>query len=464
MPSPPTTERRWSLTRRLTWRFAATTGALLIISSLGSGYFVFDTLRAEAKLFMLHETEELSHNIQAHHDSPARIRETVLTLAAAIEHPACAFRVRDADGRLLAEGGKADLLAKVDQPIPFDTVWRKWLHTRELVVMARPITGSPGLAVEILVDGKPYLERIRSYARSSLLALALGLVLAAFAGWFTAHHGLRHLREMVRQAEAADPVAGGTQIALVNAPEEIRAVAEALDHLLRRIDAGLSRMRTFTAGLAHELRSPLQNLIGETEVTLLHGREPAEYARVLRSNLEDLSDLSDAIDNLVAYCRSAEPPSRRPERELFDLADEARLRLESEGRSAARRHVALEVESSGDTRLAADRESCLRVLRNLVGNAVDWSPEGSTVHVVIEGRDDEVSLCVEDTGPGVPEHLADKLFEPFVTSRAPGGQRGGYGLGLAICRTVMDQHGGRLRHEPRPGGGSRFVADFPRAA
>ena len=110
----------------------------------------------------------------------------------------------------------------------------------------------------------------------------------------------------------------------------------------------------------------------------------------------------------------------------------------------------------------ADREACLRVLRNLVGNALHWSPPDSTVTVAIESEPSLVRVRVEDQGPGVPESLGQRAFEPFVTGRNRRETRGGYGLGLAICRSIVDDHTGTLRYENRMEGGARFIAEFPR--
>jgi len=268
---------------------------------------------------------------------------------------------------------------------------------------------------------------------------------------------------MVQQAGEVRGPGAGVTLQLDGAPREVAAVGEALNALIQRLDDGLREMRTFTASLAHELRSPVQTLMGETEVALLRERDAAEYQDLLRSNLDDLSDLSLAIDNIVAYCRQAEPtqPDVRPE--SFDIAEEGRLRLDREQRRAQRQGVQLAIHSEGDTRLHADREGCLRVLRNLVDNAVEWSPPGSHVQLNILGDDDTLVLEVVDEGPGVAPELRERIFEPFVTGGARPSRRAGYGLGLVICRSVVEAHGGTLDFECPETGGSVFRAVFPRA-
>jgi two-component system heavy metal sensor histidine kinase CusS len=241
-------------------------------------------------------------------------------------------------------------------------------------------------------------------------------------------------------------------------------VGDALASMLGRIESATAGMRTLTAGLAHELRSPLQNLIGETEVMLLSDRSPEDYRRLLASNLEELHDLAGAVDNLLVHCRARDP--LRPGRPLlppepFDLFDQACLRLERTRRAAERGGVRLELRRSGDTTVVAVREDVLRLVKNLVDNAVKWSPPGGAIEVLVEGDGETVRIVVDDQGPGMPAHLGESIYRPFV--RHAGGQqaRAGYGLGLSICRSVVDAHGGRLFHEPRAGGGTRFVAELP---
>ncbi len=346
--------------------------------------------------------------------------------------------------------------------IPKNVSWRSRLLSDAIALKSEALGDR---RVEIIVDAREPVARIYQFAGTAIIAFLAAVVVTGFVGWFTAHRGLRTLRHVVSQAVGIRSPEDVSPIVLDgNAPREVRDVARALTGMLQRLQETLERMRAFTAGLAHELRSPLQNLIGETEVVLLSLRSPEEYRDVLRSNLEDLYDLTDAVDNLVTYCRTSEPTDVEPQAERFDLAGEAELRLAREQRVAGRKGVTLEFDAAGDTSLEADRESCLRVLRNLVANAIIWTPPGHGVLAFVEGREHDVRIIVEDDGPGVPDDLGDRIFEPFVTGQSQQGKRGGYGLGLAICRTVLDDHGGTLTYGRADSGGARFVATFPRRA
>jgi two-component system heavy metal sensor histidine kinase CusS len=443
-------------------RFAVTTCTLIGLYALWTAYFTYDNLRDELTAFMRHEASELALNIAETDGSPESIARCVRNIALVTRQHPCAFRVRDASGDLVAEAGPRHILGRVEQPIAVSDPWRARLFSDKIAVHAETLGGRRG-TVEIIVGPQAMVEAFREYALFAFFAFLVSVVLAGLSGWFTAHRGLRGLREVVSHAHDVQAPLDAAPIGIAqDAPREVREVASAMNEMLERIQTGLRRMQTFTAGLAHELRSPLQNLIGETEVNLLRERTAGEYQHLLRSNLEDLQELSDAVDNLVTYCRTCEAPERDLHSEQFDLAREVELRLARERRTTERQGVDVRVESAGHTRLTADREGCLRVVRNLVGNAIAWSPRDSVVRVRIEGHDDSVILEVTDQGPGVSAELGERIFEPFVTGRQAAGKRGSYGLGLAICRSVMEQHRGTLAFENLPEGGARFVATFPR--
>ena len=110
----------------------------------------------------------------------------------------------------------------------------------------------------------------------------------------------------------------------------------------------------------------------------------------------------------------------------------------------------------------ADREAMLRALRNLVSNAVQWTPQGGQVNVTIAATDLNVTLTVDDSGPGIPGPMRAKIFEPFARGGERGGERVGYGLGLAIVREAVEAHGGTVEVATSPIGGARFVVHIPR--
>lgn len=461
MSSRPASERGWSLTRRMAWTTALSTCLLLALGAAWSAYFVLNMLRSDLASFTEHELSELALGIEQTDGAAASVQPLVDAIAEVSQEPECAFRVRDAAGAVIGAGGSPRLLEAVSPAIDPDGSWREYLFSHEVAVGAQRVPQN-GLVVELLIDTSEVQAKMRQYLYSIGAAFLVSAVLAGLLAWFTTRRGLHSLREVVDQARTIDLYSGGGRLGLEGAPREVREVGAELDALLARIDAGLEHMRTFTASLAHELRSPLQNLISETEVALMSELSAAEHVEVLRSNLEDLLDLSDAIDHLVAHCRTSEPGGEQPEKESFDLAEEVELRIGRERRGAERLGVRLVVETRGDTGLRADREGCLRVVRNLLANAIAHTPEGGLVRLELAGVPDAIRIVVEDEGSGIPAEVAEHLFEPFVSGPTEPGRRRGYGLGLSICAAVMEAHDGSLEFDSREPRGTRFVAVFPR--
>ncbi len=462
-------QMHWSLTRRMALIFALTTTMIITIFGVWNGFLLCTALRTEMTELIEHETRELVLELEDSDGSEAAVREHVSDVEQVFVKPACAYIVRNRRGELIAQAGKERLLhAETTEIPPGATPSLSQLMGTAPLSSTRQVTGHD-LEVQVIVDGAPTRATLLTFLRSMVVSFLVALGLAALAGWYTAWRGLAGLRALVAQTRIIDAHSmqqsgSRPRLQLDGAPQELHRLGEELDAMFQRIDDGLGQMRTFTAGLAHELRSPLQNLIGETEVALMSPRESDEYRALLHSNLEDLSDLSDAIDNLITWCRTNDPGRQKGAHESFDLAAESRLRLQRERRSAERDGVTLEFDATGDTTLVADREAALRVLRNLVANAIAWSPRDNVVSVRIDGQSDRVAIRVEDRGPGIPPELGEQIFLPFISGRQQRGRRGGYGLGLAICRSIMTDHGGSLHYEAREQGGTRFTAEFPRVA
>jgi signal transduction histidine kinase len=189
-------------------------------------------------------------------------------------------------------------------------------------------------------------------------------------------------------------------------------------------------------------------------------RDAAEYRRVLESHYEEIASLGRVVDNLVALCSPGSPCSAP--RERFDLAGEARLRLGREHQEAERHGVRLELGSHGDTHVSGDREALLLALRNVVANAIQWTPAGGTVAVDLAGEAVAIQVTVDDAGPGIPVSDRERIFEPFHRGSQRNGRRVGYGLGLSLTRTAVEAHGGSVTVEDSALGGARFRIVVPR--
>ena len=245
-----------------------------------------------------------------------------------------------------------------------------------------------------------------------------------------------------------------------NPPLEIQRVVDALTDALAKARKEQERNSLLIAGIAHELRSPIQNLLGETEVLLMRDRSSEEYRAVLESHSDEIQDLAREIDNLVTLCAHASNQESKS-REKFDLGHEIELRLPRELLRAKRRNIDIQDQLEGDLAMTGDREALLLMVRNLVGNAISYSPEKGVIHVIAEGKDGEIILSVEDQGPGVLPENRSRIFEPFQRGQDRPGTRAGFGLGLALSREAVIAQGGKLTVSDSKHGGARFEARLP---
>lgn len=469
----PTHRARWSIAERSTWWFSLTTAiAVLLISSVAAWHMrgaLDQSLQAEIVTglqAMKAKYERLPDRIG---ERPATIADHApefVEIARAIQDERLdtpmAWRV--VDGLVGAE------LASYAHPSierfdwPREMPLGRALDTPGGFRLAYERFENDGAWVGLAVDARPQRARWRTFVTLSV-ALALISGLGAYAsGRFFIRQMCEHLERLASSARAVRDSREKVALDTENVPDEIGNVVAALGDMLGNIRLEADRTRLLTAGLAHELGSPLQNLIGETEVVLMREHDAEEYRKVLRSHLEELRDIGHAVGNLMTLVSISQATGPR-EAERFDLADEARVRLRRERSHAVRREIELEELLDDRLELVGDREALWLAVSNLVANAIDYSPAGGRVRLTMRGDAEAVHVSVEDTGAGVPESERERIFEPFYRGKTMKNRRAGYGLGLSISKKAVDAHGGELRVDRSPElGGARFVLRLPRGA
>jgi len=242
--------------------------------------------------------------------------------------------------------------------------------------------------------------------------------------------------------------------------------ARELEEAGRRMQEVHALRTTFVSTVSHELRTPLTAIRAYLETLLGFG--PDELPREKLSHfLGIINDESERLARLIESIRDLsrlDAGTPRSARQVVDLAAavEETVRLLAPAAELRRVQIKVAVETA-DTRLSADRDQIRQLALHLGSNAVKFTPEGGAVTFVLKGDTREITLCVEDTGIGIPAQALDRVFDRFYqVDTSPGRIHGGVGLGLAICKSIVDSHGGRVFAESTPGQGSRFTAVFPR--
>jgi len=241
---------------------------------------------------------------------------------------------------------------------------------------------------------------------------------------------------------------------------EVRRLTKAFDEMLQALE-DRQRFERFMADLSHDLKNPVAAIRASTEV-LLSGaaEEPIARARFLARVDEASERLERLLSDFLSVAR-LEARGIKFDAQAWSLEELTRAALEAQAAVAEVKGVGLKLDSAVETQLIGSKRWVLRAIENLLANAVRHSPRAGLVRVTITASERQLSLEVEDEGPGVAEHLQGVLFERFVSHK---GDSAGTGLGLAIVQRVAEAHAGEVKLlQSRAGGGARFLMSLPRA-
>jgi len=379
------------------------------------------------------------------------------------------------DGKLLAKS------ANLAEPLPLPDTVRTAASSRTEAILGEADSprGRVRLATYARADGPQFPRKAQFFAQAGValaerdarlgtlrlwLIAAAPLVFAAamavtwllIASWQRSVHTIE---ETARQISTQN--LSRQRVFVASDDAELAHLAQAFNELLDRLDAAHTTQQRFVADASHELRTPLTILRGEIEVALRRPRSTGEYAVTLQSNLEEIKRLGRLVENLLELARAdaGESPLAR---EPVDLADVIRNTAGRLAPLASARGVEIEVAAPEPAWVNGDAVALERVAFNLIENAINHSPPGESVRVTLAESGGTVQLAVSDTGPGIsPEHLPH-VFERFyrVDQSRPRVQPGA-GLGLAIVRTLVTAHGGKIGAASEVGRGSTFTVSFP---
>lgn len=305
-------------------------------------------------------------------------------------------------------------------------------------------------------------ESVRRLVVLLLIAGPAALLATAAGGWWLAGRALRPVAEMTTTAEAIGVERLDERVPVPPTRDELADLALTLNAMLDRVQGGVEDQRRLVADASHELRTPLAAMRAEIDVSLRADDLGRAAREVLVSAREEVDRLSRTVDDLLTLAELDDAGLRlRPVPAdlaaiVADVLDG--LRPLAKGRAITLAH------RGGAAPAIVEVERIGRALRNLVENAIAFSPDGGTVSVTTATAGTSAMILVADAGPGIPPAERERVFERFRRSDASRTRStGGSGLGLAITREIVRAHGGTVRVEPRDPG-SAFVVTLPSSA
>lgn len=438
---------RSSLALRLALLFAGATAVLLLALGTGLGLMLRQQLEARDREELDGKTEVIVHLLNELRTSEQISRQVNRVTDIVIGHPHLLVGLREGAqwlvNPIVHHSPVRELAAQTEAPLApavgtyetgHDTWWLRRIQYRtEDDVLFDAYVG---------LHVNPAQTLVKQFFLTLLGAGILGVMASALLGWVVARRGLAPLEQVGREAERLTAHRLGTPLRSEDAPAEVRGLVASINRMLERLKASFHTLEEFSADIAHELRTPLSNMMLQTQVTLSRPRSVEEYQEALHSNLQELEHLQRMVADMLFLAR-ADRGMVALKRERVDLAFEARGLAEFFELAAAEQDKRIEVR--GQAWADCDRSMARRAMTNLISNAVRYAPAQDLIQIELNCSDDTATVSVSNTAAQLDESALKRLFARFT--RGPFGSAlttDGAGLGLSIVASIMRLHGGRI--------------------
>ena len=300
---------------------------------------------------------------------------------------------------------------------------------------------------------------IRDFTLNYLILVPIVIFLSGLLGWFLAGKALDPVNSVAETAQRITHSNLDMQIPVRHAGDELDRLIDAFNHMMTRLDHSFEQIRQFSTDVSHELRTPLTVVRGQLEVALFTAQNVEQYREAMAEALEGVDRLSNIVRALLMLSQ-AESGQLVLQKTHLNLAEVARDLVDQHQIPAEAQGVRLSAELPEPCRIYADRIQIERMLSNLLGNAIKYTPAGGEVKVRLHCEDEQVKLMVEDTGVGIaPDHLPN-IFDRFYRVPSADPEKG-LGLGLSFVAWIVKAHGGTIDVQSQLQRGTRFIVTLP---
>jgi two-component system, OmpR family, heavy metal sensor histidine kinase CusS len=325
--------------------------------------------------------------------------------------------------------------------------------------MAAPGASAAPMNILVVLNTQHHARFKAIFEKTLLIYIVVATLICGALGWLAAHSGLRPLRKMRAQAGAVNIKNLDQRMPVETIPIEMADLAQTLNDMFQRLQIDFQRLTEFSSDLAHELRTPICNMLTETQVGLSQQRTVAQHEEILASNSEELQRLTRMVSDML-YLATTENGISLPNPEIVVLEDEVSALFDFYEALAEESRIALVWNGQGATR--GDRLMIRRAISNLMSNALRHTSPGRSVEVSIEPCGSGVTVHVSNAGADIPTSSLPRLFDRFyrADSSRTHPETGGAGLGLSITQAIMRAHGGEA-FATSQGGTTCFSLNFP---
>lgn len=455
-----------SMTARLTLFYLGSTLLILLCTTVFQFLALTEDLALEDNDFLVERLTSIRTIIARHPEPLSEIRDHI-QLDRATQRTRYLVRIQDKNARTIMESPDINAIAPSFFPSPVKSGEEIKMGTKYTTGDAKHFLLNAAWAesfgnneprlVQVALDVTDDVDLVTNYRLKMGISILVGLCLATSFGIILTRKGLQPLNRMATKVEKITSTDLHQRVSSEAWPEELVPLTVALDGMLGRLEESFDRLQEFSANLAHELRTPINNLRGEAEVTLSLPRSADEYRHTLESSMEEYERLTRMVSDILFLAR----PEQGIELQTIDAREELETLADYYGNLAEEKKITIEVTGEGS--LQANPRLFQRALGNIISNAIQYSEPGGAISINISpSPEDNLIISVSDKGIGIPPEELERVFFRFYRSTAAREHHNqGSGLGLAIVRSIMELHGGRVHLKSAPGAGTVAVLTFP---
>ena len=424
-----------SLTARMSLMFMSAVIAVLTVAGLSFNMLSQHHFKMQDRQALVEKLESTKHLLNNARGEASLSEELPQLRALLGAHQDLAATILASDDTVLFSDPRA-----VEVPERFRRAneqnmweWQNGQHMYRGMTAQISVADQPEpLTALLILDVTNHTHFFDTLQRWFWIGLIISALVSAALGWVVARSGLKPLRQVTRVASGMSARSLQERIPLEPVPQELQQLVLSFNAMLARLEEAFIRLSNFSADIAHELRTPVSNLMTHTEVVLSHKRDITAYEENLYSNLEELKRMSRMIDDML-FLAKADNGLIIPEQARIELADV----VEERG---------IELSLTGTGQAQGDRLMLDRALSNLLSNALRYTPAGKTISVLIRQAADSTTFSIENPGDTISSEHLEKLFDRFyrVDPARREGSPSNAGLGLAITRSIIEAHKGRI--------------------
>jgi len=311
-----------------------------------------------------------------------------------------------------------------------------------------------------------------------IITVPLALMVASLGGQFLAHKALKPVDNITQTARIITSQNLNQRITPPKVKDEISRLIETFNEMISRLDQSFRQIKQFSSDASHELKTPLTILKGEVEVTLRKERPPEEYQLTLKSNLEEINRMSQIVEDLLLLSR-ADTGEVRLSKEDINLTDILNEVVTQMGRLAMSKGLSLSTSNHyQDIHIFGDALRIRELFINLIENGIKYTEQGGSIHITLQKENatpvrsqsdreqlekgEFAKVVISDTGIGIAKGDQERIFSRFFrVDKARSREQGGSGLGLSICKWIVEAHQGEIVVKSELGKGSSFIVKLP---